>query len=326
MTRKAMAVRMHRAGGPEVLELEEIELADPAPGEALVTTTAIGLNFADVYQRTGLYELPLPAVLGFEAAGVVEAVGDGVTEVAPGERVAVADGTGCYAEAFLAPAERLIRVPNGIDDRTAVAAMGKAMTVEYLLERCFRVRRGQTILFHAAAGGVGLIACQWAKALGATVIGTVSTEEKARLAMANGCTHAVVLGREDLVATVRELTKGKGVPVVYDSIGKDSFEASLDCLARRGMLVSFGQSSGEPDPFRPRTLARHGSAYLTRPGMADYTATRGELAASAERVFAMLQSGKVRITIGQSFKLAEIREAHRALEGRRTVGSTVILP
>ena len=326
MANTITAARIHENGGPEVIRLEQVVLPDPGPGEAVVRNTAIAINFYDVYERIGLYATALPTTLGCESAGVVEAVGEGVDEVKVGDRVAVTAGPGNYAEAMVAKAASLVPLPQKIDDRTAAAAMTKAMTVEYLLERCFRVRRGQTILFHAAAGGVGLIACQWAKALGARVIGTVSTEEKAELARRHGCDVAVVAGRDDLVEVVKRETKGKGVPVVYDSIGKDTFHQSLDCLARRGTMVSFGQSSGEPEPFRPRLLAQHGSIYITRPGMGDYTATRQELLSSAGRVFAMLDNGKVTITVGQTFRLKDIADAHRALEGRKTVGSTVVLP
>jgi len=326
MANTITAARIHQHGGPEVIQLEQIALPDPGPGEALVRNTAIALNYYDVYERTGLYPIDLPATLGCESAGVIEAVGSGVTDLRVGDRVAVLAGPGNYAQAMIAPASALVPLPDDIDEKTAAAVMTKAMTVEYLLERCFKVRRGQTILFHAAAGGVGLLACQWARALGVTTIGTVSTPEKAALAADAGCDLPVVLGQEDFVEVVKRETKGKGVPVVYDSIGKDSFHQSLDCLARRGTMVSFGQSSGEPEPFQPRLLARHGSIYITRPGMGDYTATRQELLSSAERVFAMLAGGKLSVTIGQSFPLAEVAEAHRALEGRRTMGSTVILP
>jgi NADPH:quinone reductase len=320
------AARIHQHGGPEVIALEQIALPDPGPGEARVRNTAIALNFYDIYERTGLYPIDLPATLGCESAGVVEAVGPQAGDIRVGDRVAVLSGPGNYAEAMIAPVASLVPLPDGIDEKTAAAAMTKAMTVEFLLERCFKVRRGQTILFHAAAGGVGLLACQWARALGVTTIGTVSTREKASLAAEAGCDLPVVTGEEDFVAVVERETKGKGVPVVYDSIGKDTFEGSLKCLARRGTMVSFGQSSGEPEPFRPRLLARHGSIYITRPGMGDYTTTRQELLSSAGRVFAMLESGKLSVTIGQSFALADIAEAHRALEGRATTGSTIILP
>ena len=320
------AARIHQHGGPEAIVLEQVALPDPGPGQALVRNTAIALNFYDVYERTGLYAIDLPATLGCESAGIVEAVGPDAGDIRVGDRVAVLAGPGNYAQAMIAPVSALVPLPAGVDEKTAAALMTKAMTVEYLLERCFRVRRGQTILFHAAAGGVGLLACQWARALGVTTIGTVSTRQKAELAAQAGCDRPVVMGEEDFVEVVRRETRGNGVPVVYDSIGKDTFHGSLACLARRGTMVSFGQSSGEPEPFQPRLLARHGSAYITRPGMGDYTATRQELLASAERVFSMLAGGKLSVTIGQTFPLTEIAGAHRALEGRATVGSTVILP
>jgi len=326
MTGSVTAVRIHEYGGPEVLKLEQVDLPPLEPGEARVRNTAIGLNFYDIYERIGLYPITLPTTPGCESAGVVEAIGDDVSDIAVGDRVAVLTGPGNYAEAMNVDAAQLVKLPDGIDEKTAAACATKIMTVEFLLERCFPVRRGQTILFHAAAGGVGLIACQWAKALGARVIGTVSTEDKAALAKKNGCDVPLILGQDDLVARVKEETKGQGVPVVYDSVGKDTFEQSLDCLARRGTMVSFGQSSGQPDPFRPLLLAQKGSIFITRPGMWDYTATRQELLASADRAFSMITSGKVKITIGQTFRLAEIAEAQTALEGRRTVGSTVIIP
>jgi NADPH2:quinone reductase len=326
MTNTVTAARIHEHGGPEVFRLEQVSLPNPGKGQALVRNTAIALNFYDVYERTGLYPIELPATLGCESIGVVEAVGEDVHDIAVGNRVAVLGGPGNYAQAMIADAAQLVVLPEGLDDRIAAAAMTKAMTVEYLLERCFKVRRGQTILFHAAAGGVGLIACQWARALGARTIGTVSTAAKAELARENGCDVPLILGQDNLVERVREETNGAGVPVVYDSIGKDTFEDSMDCLARLGTLVSFGQSSGEPEPFRPRLLAQHGSAFITRPGMHDYTATRQELISCADRAMSMITSGKVRITIGQTFALADIADAHRALEGRKTVGSSVILP
>ena len=326
MTPPVAAARIHEHGGPEVIRLESVALGEPGPGEARVRNGAIGLNFYDVYERTGLYPVTLPATLGSESAGVVEAVGEQVTEVKAGDRVAVTTGPGNYAEAMLAPADALVPLPSRIDETTSAAGLTKAMTVEYLLERCFHVRRGHTILFHAAAGGVGLIACQWAKALGARVIGTVSTAEKAELARRHGCDIAVVGADEDFVEAVRRETRGQGVPVVYDSIGRATFRRSLTCLARRGTLVSFGQSSGEPGAFRPLLLARHGSIYITRPNMGDYTATRRELLGAAERAFSMIESGKIRITVGQTFRLSETAAAHRALEERRTQGSSVILP
>ena len=327
MNTSVTAVRIHELGEPAVLRLEKISLPDAGPGEVRVRTLAIGLNFADIYQRRGMaYPMTLPNGLGFEAAGTVEAVGPGVSAFMPGERVAIVDGTCCYAEAFVAPADRLVRLPDAIDPQTAVATLGKAMTVEYLLERCYPVQPGQTILFHAAAGGVGLIAGQWAHALRVTVIGTVSSPAKAQLAAENGCAHPIVTSEESFVTSVARITGGTGVPVVYDSVGRDTIEGSLACLSRRGMLVNFGQSSGHPAPIALMALKAAGSVFVTRPSLADYTVTSEELQASADRVFAMLAEEKIRITIGQTFALADIVEAHRAIEERRTVGSTVILP
>ncbi len=320
------AVRIHRTGGPEVLSVEPDEPGPPAEGEVLVRHTAIGLNFIDTYQRSGLYPLALPAVLGMEAAGVVEAAGDGVTGLAAGDRIAYPMTAGAYATRRVMPAGRLVKIPDGIGDRTAAAMMLKGMTAEYLLTRTFPVEAGQTILFHAAAGGVGLIACQWASALGATVIGTVSTDAKAELAAAHGCHHPIVTSREDIAGRVRDITGGRGVPVVYDSIGRDTFEASLASLAPRGMMVSFGQSSGPVGAFDPARLAQGGSLFYTRPGLAHYIAARDDLELSAGRLFDMVTSGRVKIEIRQTRPLSEIREAHRDLEGRRTTGSTVLLP
>ena len=322
----ATVVRVHRHGGPEVLEVEEAAAPAPAAGEILIRQRAVGLNFIDVYHRSGLYPLPLPAVLGREAAGVVEALGEGVDAFRVGDRVAYPLSAGAYADLRTIPAARAVQLPEGIDEVTAAAMMLKGTTVEYLLERCFPVRAGQTILFHAAAGGVGLIACQWARALGVEVIGTVSTEEKAALAADHGCAHPVIAGREDIAARVREITGGAGVPVAYDSVGAATFEASLASLAPRGMLVSFGQSSGPVAAFDPVRLARGGSLFYTRPGLVDYIATGAELRASAGRLFEMVAGGKVAIRVNHRWPLAEIREAHRALEGRRTTGSSVLLP
>ena len=320
------AVRIHRTGGPEVLTLETVDTGQPGQGEVLVRQTAIGLNFIDTYQRSGLYPLSLPATLGMEAAGIVEAIGPGVTDPGIGERVAYPMTAGSYAGERIMPADRLVRIPDGVSDETAAAMMLKGMTAEYLLMRTFPVQEGQTILFHAAAGGVGLIACQWARALGARVIGTVSTEEKAALASAHGCHHPVVTSSEDIVARVKEITGGKGVPVVYDSVGRDTFDASLAVLAPRGTLVSFGQSSGAVESFNPARLAAGGSLYYTRPGLANYIASREELELSAKRLFSMVDSGEVRIEVNQTYPLDDIERAHRDLEGRRTTGSTVLLP
>jgi len=322
----ATAIRIHETGGPEVLKVEEVEVTAPGAGEVRLRHTAVGLNFIDTYQRSGLYPMSLPATLGMEAAGVVEAVGDGVSGLGAGDRVAYPMTGGAYATERVIPAEKVVKVPDSVDDNMAAAMMLKGMTAEYLLCRTFPVEKGQTILFHAAAGGVGLIACQWAKAIGATVIGTVSTDQKAELAAAHGCDHPIVTSKEDIAARVKEITDGKGVPVVYDSIGADTFEASLASLSPRGMMVSFGQSSGPVASFNPAKLAQGGSLFYTRPGLANYIATREELELSGQRLFDMVGSGKVRIEVNQTYPLSETEQAHRDLEGRKTTGSTVLLP
>lgn len=321
------AIRFHQPGGPEVLKLEDVTLPPPGPGEARVKIAAAGLNFIDVYQRKGLYPAPLPSGLGGEASGIVEAVGEGVAGLAVGDPVAYGTGPlGAYAEAVNVPAKILVKRPSGIDDDVAAAIMLKGMTAEYLLNRTYKVERGDTIVFYAAAGGVGLIACQWAKALGATVVGIVGNDEKAALARANGCDHTFILGRDDIAKNVRALTNGQGVPVVYDSVGKDSFDISLDCLRPRGLLVSFGSSSGPVGIPDLGILARKGSLYVTRASLYTYTASRGELEASAAALFRMVASGTVKISIHQRYKLADAAQAHRDLEGRRTTGASILLP
>jgi NADPH:quinone reductase len=321
------AVRIHEVGGPEVLRVEEVAVGAPAAGEARVRHTAIGLNFIDTYHRSGLYALDLPSGLGMEGAGVVEAIGPGVREVGVGDRVAYAAGPpGAYATSRLIRADRLVRLPDDIDDETAAAAMLKGMTVEYLIRRVFEVKAGMTVLLHAAAGGVGLIACQWLAHLGATVIGTVGSDEKAELARAHGCTHPIVYTRESFVDRVRELTQGEGVPVAYDSVGRATFMDSLDCVRKRGMIVGFGNASGKPDPFDITLLAAKGSLFATRPVLMDYTETRAELEASAAALFEVIRAGAVRIEVRQRFALTEAAEAHRALESRRTAGSSLLLP
>jgi NADPH:quinone reductase len=321
-------VRVREVGGPEVLRFEQVDVGEPGPGQVRLRQTAVGLNFIDVYFRTGLYPPPhLPFTPGLEAAGVVEKVGEGVSEVGVGDRVAyAAPPIGAYAEARLMQADRLVKLPDGISDQQAAAMMLKGMTAQYLLRSTFPVKAGQTILFHAAAGGVGLIACQWAKHLGARVIGTVGSEAKAELARAHGCDFPIRYDREDVVARVRELTEGKGVPVVYDSVGKSTFEQSLDCLAPRGMLVAFGQSSGNIPPLNLGILSQKGSLYVTRPTLVTYTAARNDLLASAKELFDVVRSGAVNIEINQTFALRDAAEAHRALEGRKTTGSTLLLP
>ena len=322
------AIRIHRTGGPDEMRWEDVEVGAPGPGEIRIRHEAVGLNYIDVYFRTGLYPAPsLPFSPGMEGAGVVEAVGEGVGSVAVGDRVAyAAPPVGSYAEERLMPAGKVVKVPAGIDSQQAAAMMLQGMTVEYLLRRTYPVRSGETILFHAAAGGVGLIACQWAKHLGATVIGTVGSDEKAALARAHGCDHPIVYTRESFTERVRDLTGGAGVPVVYDAVGRDTFEGSLDCLAPRGTLVSFGQSSGKIDPFDVGVLSAKGSLYLTRPTLMTYTASRTDLEASAEALFDVVGRGAVRIAVNQTFPLAEAAAAHRALESRRTTGSTILMP
>ena len=322
------AIRIHRTGGPEVLRWEESAVGEPGRGEARVRQTAVGLNYIDVYHRTGLYPLPtLPHGIGMEAAGVIEAVGPDVDDLVPGQRVAYAAAPpGAYTEARLVAADRLVPLPDEIEDKTAAAVLLQGMTAEYLIRRTFRVEPGMTVLFHAAAGGVGLIACQWLAHLGATVLGTVGSEKKAELARAHGCTHTILYREEDVAERVRALTDGAGVPVVYDSVGRDTFEASLDCLARRGTLVGFGNASGKPDPFDPLVLSQKGSLYLTRPTLFDYTASREELLASAAAVFEVVTAGAVRVEVRQQWPLRDAEYAHRALEERLTTGSSVLLP
>jgi len=321
------AIRIHEYGGPERMVWEEIPLPAPKPGEALVRHQAVGLNYIDVYFRTGLYKAPaLPAIIGMEGAGIVEAVGEGVTEVAVGDRVAYATAPiGAYAEARTIKADRLYRLPDAISFETGAAMMLQGMTAQYLLRRTYPVKRGDTVLVHAAAGGVGLIMCQWAKHLGATVIGTVSTEAKAELARANGADH-VLLTSEDLPARVKQITGGAMVPVVYDSVGKDTFVASLDSLAPFGVMVSYGNASGPVPPVDIGILAAKGSLFLTRPTLATYTARREDLLASAGEVAEAIIAGVVTIQVNQRFPLRDAAEAHRALESRKTTGSTVLLP
>jgi len=321
------AIRFHQTGGPEVLRWEEVALADLKPNEARVRHHAVGLNFIDIYHRSGAYPLPLPSGIGLEGAGVIEAVGSAVVELAAGDRVAYAGGPlGAYAEIRNIPADRLVKLPDAISFKDAASMMLKGITAQYLLRRTYPVQAGNTILIHAAAGGVGLIVCQWAKALGATVIGTVGDEAKAELARAHGCDHTIVYSREDFTARVKEITGGTGVPVVYDSIGKDTFMASLDCLQPFGMMVSFGSASGPVPPFDINQLAPKGSLFLTRPTIGTYTAKRADLLQSAGELFTMVSSGKVRIEVNQTYALKEAPQAHVDLAGRKTTGSTVLLP
>lgn len=321
------AIRIHQTGGPEVLCWEEVAVGDPAPGEARVRHVAVGLNYIDTYHRTGLYPLPLPAGLGLEGAGVVEAVGAGVTAVVAGDRVAYAGGpVGAYSEVRCLPADRLLKMPDDIDFRTGAAMMLQGLTSAYLLRRTYRVQPGDAVLIHAAAGGVGLIACQWAKALGATVIGTVSSEAKAALARAHGCDHIIYYAREDVAQRVREITGGEGVAVVYDGVGKDTFMGSLDSLRVRGMMVSFGNASGPVPPFDPILLSQKGSLFITRPTLMHYTAKREELQALGAELFDIVTAGKVKIEVNQTYALSDAANAHRDLEARKTTGSTILLP
>ncbi|MEZ5648884.1 MAG: quinone oxidoreductase [Alphaproteobacteria bacterium] len=324
---EAKAIRFDRTGGPEVLRFDTMEIDAPGPGEVLLRQTAIGLNFIDVYHRTGLYPVPLPSGLGLEGAGVIEAVGPDVTDMKPGDRVAYAGGAlGSYATMRVMPVDRLVVLPAAIKEQVAAAMMLQGMTVAYLIRRTFRVEKGMTVLFHAAAGGVGLIACQWLSALGVTVIGTVGSEEKAALAKAHGCHHPILYRQEDVAARVREITAGAGVPVVYDSVGKDTWEGSLDSLSPRGMMVSFGNASGPVPPISLGILSQKGSLYVTRPTLVHYTSTRSELQETAQALFDVVVSGKVKIEVRQTYPLAAAATAHRDLEARKTTGSTVLLP
>ena len=321
------AIRFHETGGPEVLRWEAVDVGEPGPGQARVRHVAVGLNFIDTYHRTGLYPLPLPSGIGLEGAGIVEAVGAGVSNLLPGDRVAYAGGpVGAYSEARCLPADRLLKLPASIDFRTGAAMMLQGLTAAYLLRRTYRVQPGDAVLIHAAAGGVGLIACQWAQALGATVIGTTSSEAKAELARAHGADHIIFYNREDVARRVREITGGEGVAVVYDGVGKDTFAGSLDSLRTRGMMVSFGNASGPVAPFDPLLLSQKGSIFITRPTLAHHTASRGELEALGNELFDMVTSGKVRIEVNQTYALKDAAQAHIDLEARKTTGSTILLP
>jgi len=321
------AIRIHATGGPEALVFEEVAVGAPGAGEARIRHTAIGLNYIDTYHRSGLYPLPLPAGIGQEGAGVVESVGSGVDWVKPGDRVAYCGGPpGSYATERILPAERLVKLPDGIDDVTAATLMLKGLTVQYLFRQTYALKPGETILFHAAAGGVGLIACQWARALGVTMIGTVGSEAKAQLAAANGCTHTIDYTREDFVARTKELTGGKGVPVVYDSIGKDTFPQSLDCLSPRGLFVSFGNATGPIAAFNIGLLAQKGSLYATRPTLFAHATNRASIKTMTDDLFSLVLAGKIKSEARQTFALKDAADAHRALESRATTGATVLTP
>jgi NADPH2:quinone reductase len=321
------AIRFHKTGGPEVLAWDDVEVGDPGPGQLRIRHHAIGVNYVDTYQRSGMYPLQLPSGCGSEGAGVVEAVGPGVTDFKPGDRVTYATApVGAYSEARLYPAERAVKLPEGISFETAAAMMLKGLTVQYLIKRTFKVQPGMTVLWHAAAGGVGLIACQWLKALGVKVIGTAGSDAKAALARDHGCDHTIVYTRENFVERTKELTGGKGVPVVYDSVGKTTFMGSLDCLQPLGMMVNFGSASGAPEPFNPGVLQQKGSLFLTRPTLNTYAAKRDDLVAGANDLFDVVKSGKVRIEIAQRYPLKDAAQAHRDLEARKTTGSTILVP
>jgi NADPH2:quinone reductase len=321
------AIRIHTPGGPEAMKWEEVAVGDPGQGEARVRHTAVGVNYIDTYHRSGLYKVPLPSGLGSEGAGVVEAVGAGVDGVKPGDRVAYCGGPlGSYSEARVMPAERLVKLPDGISDRVAATLMLKGLTTQYLFRQIYKLKAGDTILFHAAAGGVGLIACQWARALGVTMIGTVGSDEKAELAKANGCTHTIVYTRENFVERVKALTGGKGVPVVYDGIGKDTFPASLDCLVPRGLFVSYGNASGPVPPFDILLLSQKGSLMVTRPTLFTFANNRENIAAMSGELFDLVKSGKIVSEPRQTVPLKDAADAHRALESRNTTGATILVP
>ncbi|MBI3372271.1 MAG: quinone oxidoreductase [Betaproteobacteria bacterium] len=323
----AKIIRFHKTGGPEVLQLDDVPVGDPGAGQARIRHTAIGVNFIDTYQRSGLYPMPLPCGAGNEGAGVVEAVGPGVTSLKPGDRVAYTGAPpGSYCDVRLFAADRLVKVPEGISDQQAASIMLKGMTAWYLIHRTYAVKAGDTVLFHAAAGGVGSIAVQWLKALGAQVIGTVGSDEKAALVKNLGCDHVIVYSRENFTERVKQITSGKGLPVVYDSVGKSTWEGSLDCLRPRGMMVSFGNASGPVAPFNIGVLGQKGSLYVTRPSLFAYIATRDDLETAANSLFDVVKTGKVKISITGKYQLADAAQAHRDLEGRKTTGSIILQP
>jgi NADPH2:quinone reductase len=322
----AKAMRFHKQGGPEVMQHDEVQVGDPGAGQVRIRHTAIGVNFVDVYQRSGLYPMQLPMVAGNEAAGVVDAVGQGVTELKAGDRVAYTGLPGSYCDLRVAPADRMVKLPQGISDEQAASMMLKGLTVHYLIHTTYPVKKGETVLWHAAAGGVGLIACQWLKALGVTVIGTAGSDEKCSLAKAHGAEHVINYSRENFVERVKSITGGKGLPVVYDAVGKTTWEGSLDCLRPRGLMVSFGNASGAVPPVNIGIFQAKGSLYLTRPTLGTHIATRADLVERANSLFDMVKSGKVKIETTQRYKLADAVQAHRDLEGRKTTGSIVLQP
>jgi len=320
------AVRYHKQGGPEVLQVDEVQVGDPGAGQVRIRHTAIGVNFVDTYQRSGLYPMQLPGVAGNEGAGVVEAVGAGVRDLKKGDRVAYTGLPGSYCEERIVPAERMVKVPKGISDEQAASMMLKGMTVHYLIFTTYKVKKGDTVLWHAAGGGVGLIACQWLKKLGVTTIGTVGSDDKAKLAKAHGCHHVINYSRENFVERVKEITKGKKLPVVYDAVGKTTWDGSLDCLQPRGLMVSFGNASGAVPPVNLGILSTKGSLYVTRPTLATHIATRADLVKRSKDLFEVVKSGKVKIETTARYKLADAQTAHRDLEGRKTTGSVVLVP
>ena len=322
----AKAMRFHKQGGPEVMQYDDIQVADPGPGQARIRHTAIGVNFVDIYQRSGLYPMQVPMIAGNEAAGVVDAVGQGVSELKAGDRVAYTGLPGSYCDLRVVPADRMVKLPQGISDEQAASMMLKGLTVHYLVFSTYAVKKGETVLWHAAAGGVGLIACQWLRALGVTVIGTAGSEEKCALAKAHGAEHVINYSRENFVERVKALTGGKGVPVVYDSVGKNTWEGSLDCLRPRGLMVSFGNASGAVPPVNIGILQTKGSLYLTRPTLATHIANRADLVERANALFEAVTSAKVKIETTARYKLADAAQAHRDLEGRKTTGSIVLQP
>lgn len=322
----AKAVRFHKQGGPEVMQYDDVQVGDPGPGQARIRHTAVGVNFVDVYQRSGLYPMQLPQIAGNEGAGVVEAVGQGVTDLKPGDRVAYTGLPGSYCESRIVPADRMVKLPQGISDEQAASMMLKGLTVHYLIHSTYEVKSGDTVLWHAAAGGVGLIACQWLKAKGVTVIGTAGSDEKCALAKAHGAEHVVNYSRENFVERVQAITGGKKVPVVYDSVGKTTWEGSLECLRPRGLMVSFGNASGPVAPVNLGILSAKGSLYVTRPTLATYIASRADLVQRANDLFEAVKSGKVKIETTKRYKLADAQQAHRDLEGRKTTGSIVLQP
>lgn len=322
----AKAVRYHKQGGPEVLQLDDVQVGEPGQGQVRIRHTAIGVNFVDTYQRAGLYPMQLPAVAGNEAAGVVEAVGAGVADLKAGDRVAYTGLPGSYCETRLVPADRMVKLPQGVSEEQAASMMLKGLTVHYLIFSTYPVKKGETVLWHAAAGGVGLIACQWLKALGVTAIGTAGSEEKLALAKAHGAEHVINYAKDDFVKRVKDITGGKGVPVVYDSVGKTTWEGSLDCLRPRGLMVSFGNASGPVAPLNLGILASKGSLYVTRPTLATHIASRADLVERSNALFEVVKSGKVKIETTAKYKLADAQQAHRDLESRKTTGSVILLP